>query len=190
MRPSFSIISHAIAAATLLLASAAQANVVTNGSFETGDFTGWTPTGITTFNGVFCPGPGPSVQSGNCSAFFGPLGGLGGITQTLATVAGAAYDISFWTQADGFTPSEIVFNWDGGANEFDQVNPPAGGFVLHSFQLVASSASTTIAFSFRNDPSFIFLDNVVVDASVPEPTSLALVGLAIAGLGAMRRRRQ
>jgi hypothetical protein len=38
------------------IAPAQAANIVTNGSFETGDFTGWTLSGDTTFNGVQCPG--------------------------------------------------------------------------------------------------------------------------------------
>ena len=66
--------------------SAGAVSIVTNGGFETGSFTGWTQTGNTTFNGVQCPGPGPTVHGGNCSAFFGPIGSTGGISQTLVTI--------------------------------------------------------------------------------------------------------
>ena len=76
---------------------------IINGGFETGDFTGWTPTGDETFNGVQCPGPGsPAVFQGNCSAFFGPVGTLGGISQTLdSLIVGNAYTISFAFEPDG-----------------------------------------------------------------------------------------
>src|SRR5437016_2266773 len=73
--------------------SAGAASLVTNGGFETGDFTGWTQTGNSTFNGVQSPGPGPSVREGNSSAFFGPVGSVGGISQTLTTIPGASYFI-------------------------------------------------------------------------------------------------
>lgn len=36
----------------------AAANLVTNGSFETGDFSGWTQVRNTGLSGVFCPGAG------------------------------------------------------------------------------------------------------------------------------------
>jgi len=72
----------------------ASANIVANGSFETGDFTGWTQIGNTGFTGVECPGaPFAGPGDGNCDAFFGPVGSTGGITQNLATVAGVRYFI-------------------------------------------------------------------------------------------------
>ncbi len=77
----------------------AAANLVTNGSFETGDFNGWTQVRNTGFSGVFCPGAG-SVPDGNCAGFFGPAGSDGGIQQTLATSAGTPYNISFYFGAD------------------------------------------------------------------------------------------
>ena len=64
------IVGNLVAAAGLAFAMAGPAQaapqpVLVNGGFETGDFTGWTQTGNTTFNGVQCPGPGPTVFSGN-----------------------------------------------------------------------------------------------------------------------------
>src|SRR5207342_1372158 len=78
--------------ALLCSAAVANANLVTNGGFETGDFTGWTNGGNTGFTGV-----DPGIQhSGTYGAFFGPIGSNGFLSQTLATTAGGVYTLSFW----------------------------------------------------------------------------------------------
>ena len=172
----------AMVAAALLLSGAAQADgLVTNGGFETGDFTGWTQFGNTGFSGVDDNNP----HSGSFAAFFGPVGSLGGISQAIATNPGGQYAVDFWLANEGGTPSEFVFNWDGGVAETDLVNPGAFGYTHFTYNLTATLPSTLISFSFRQDPAFLFLDDVRV---VPEPTTLALLGLGLAGLGFARRK--
>src|SRR6266702_2978921 len=76
--------------------------LVTNGSFETGDFTGWTLTGNTGFTGVECPGaPFAGPGDGACDAFLGPVGSNGTLSQVLTTIPGRFYSINFDFQPDG-----------------------------------------------------------------------------------------
>ena len=185
-------------AAVLLLASVAvRADVVVNGGFETGNFTGWTQFGDTSFTGVvdssatIPPNPSP-VESGTWGASFGPLT-PGGIFQTLPTLPGRFYTVTFGLQdeVDVFgqsTPNSFTFNWNGGAAEFALSNSAAFPYHNFSFSLQATSAATDLRFTFANTPAFWDLDNV--SASIPEPGSMALAGLAATLVAAFHRRRR
>ena len=125
------------------------------------------------------------MPQGSCNAFFGPVGTLGGIQQTLATTAGAQYFISFIFNSDGGTPGNFIVDF-GGQNLLNLVNPPSAGNQTFAFNAIATAASTVLKFQFRDDPGFVLLDGVQV---IPEPASLGLVSLALLGLAASRRRK-
>jgi hypothetical protein len=181
----------AVGLALSTIGSANALNLITNGGFETGDLTGWTLTGNTGFIGVTCPGPSSIVAEGNCSAFAGPAGSLGFVSQGFATTPGEPLYISFDVQFDGNAPSEFSVELDLGTGSqrtlLDLVNPPAGGFEAFTLSAVALLPTTTLSFNLRDDPGFIFVDAARV---VPEPASLALMGIGLAGLWAGRVGRK
>jgi hypothetical protein len=122
------------------------------------------------------------VAEGNCSAFFGPTGGIGGIRQLLSTVAGQSYAITFSFLPDGLDPSSFSAIFDG-ITLINLVTPPAGPYQQYSFLGTASSVNTTLEFDFYDVPGYLDLDGVSVEeAAVPEPTSLLLLGSSLAGI--------
>jgi PEP-CTERM motif len=184
-----------VAVAILLCAPAAFAqNLLTNGGFETGDFTGWTTGGnfedteVTT--GAFYEYSG--AQEGNFYAVLGPVGTDGTLSQSFATTPGASYTFSFWLASVGDNPSDFSAYWDG--NQVLSLTNPNTGSAWSQFTFSETgTGNDTISFSFRDDPAYIALDNVSVTAntggSVPEPSSFLLLGSGALGLAGFIRRK-
>lgn len=194
----FSIAGILAASALGLGVPALANNIVANGNFDANsppDGTApldWTLTHAA-YGSDFFVGAGPvyGAFSPPNSANFGATGDLDDeLSQVLATVAGDSYTISFelaHAESDSLNDFSAWF----GTNEiFSIVNQPAFDYTLESFTAVATSSSTTLAFFGREVPSWYDLDNVDVSGTttVPEPASLGLFGLALAGVALSRRR--
>lgn len=180
-----SLLAPAAALALAAAPASAAVNLVTNGGFETGDFTGWTQFGNTGFTGV----SGGIEFSGDFAAFFGPVGSRGGIRQTLATVAGETYRLRFVLQNNSPDPVNRFGVFLDGITQLAVINSPAFPYTLYEFEFTALDGATTLAFSLQHDPSFYYLDDVSF-ALVPEPATwgMMIAGFGIVGLGLRRRR--
>jgi hypothetical protein len=189
-----------VAAAALALAGVAKAgpvNLVDNGSFETGDFTGWTQGGNTgstaVLSGAYYVYSG--AEDGTYFAVLGPVGSDGTLDQSLATTVGDTYTLSFYLASVGDSPSDFSASL-GGTTLYSVIDPNSGGaYTQYVFGYTATSSSTDLNFTFRDDPAFMALDNIAVTLgapSVPESKTLAagLLALPALGLWTLKRRGQ
>ncbi len=169
-------------AVLFILPSVASADLIYNGGFETGDFTGWILSGN--------PIPGivdtSSPHSGNYAANLFAAGSLGYMEQFLSTTPGTSYNLTYFLQSDGGTPNEFLAQSDG-ATLIDQTNIPSQNYTQYSFSFQATSPSTDLKFGFRDDPGSIHLDDVSV-TPVPEP-ALAWLGLSMIGLAIAKQAK-
>ena len=177
------ILLSAAFAATIVVspAIAAGTNLLANGGFETGDFTGWTLSGNTGYTSVQSSFDGFAPYEGAYFALLGPVGSDGYLSQTFSDTAGAQYDVSFALGSDGGTPNDFGVTVGGFTYGPVYDIPPTGGYTLITGTFVGSG-SDTITLSFRNDPGYLALDAVSVSTAVPEPSTWAMMGLGFAGL--------
>ena len=202
-----------------------QANLITNGSFETpvvpvGGFTNFFA-GSPAITGWTVVGPEVSVINGNftseCCTFPAEDGiqwldltgdvsnAVEGVQQTVATIAGTQYTLSFWV-GNIFDPGGIYGTTStvdvrlGGISgallgAFANNSTTRGTQVWQQFTatFTATGSSTTLDF-LNADPATDNsngLDNVVLNPSgttVPEPGTLLLLGFGLIALGFIRRR--
>ena len=163
------------------------ANIVANGGFENG-LTGWSASGwnaTSNVQGITSAYAGQQFATTGCTSSFCLL------TQTLATTAGQRYDLSF-----AFNPgidvtydrAETRILWNG-LEIADLGTGPEGWVTYNISGLLATASSTVLEFAGFQIPAYNGLDAVSVMA-IPEPASLALLTLALAGIGLSRRKVQ
>jgi hypothetical protein len=197
----------------------ASANLLTNGSFETGSFvnqgnqTMVLPVGSTTISGwtvvadqlawINAGNPwGLSAQDGNFFLDFTayPAGApFGGVAQSIATVPGQQYNLSFYlgsyTQRWGGPPVSIQASAGGTSQTFtDNTTSTGSTWTPFSMLFTASSANTVVSLVGTAGYQYIGLDNVSVVGlgvgAVPEPGSFTLIGAGLSALLFAARRRR
>jgi Bacterial Ig-like domain len=132
-------------------------NLVVNGGFETGNFTGWT---IGTYQ------PDQTIittnsESGNYAAALGPAGGDGSLSQNIPTTAGQQYTLDFWLANMSTATDDFSIKWNG-VTVFSLVNAPAQPYTEHIFTVTGAAGSSTLEFDYRQDPTQWRLDNISV----------------------------
>jgi hypothetical protein len=173
-----------------ILAWPGTANVVVNPGFETGDLTSWITStwqviDLNPHSGTFgavtlCSGP-------QCTDPADPLASF--IAQSIATVAGGSYTLSFWLNTGAFPTegSELKVLW-AGQKVGDFVNVDTGNAYRQIVipNLIAAASTTDLRFFGRQDPSVLYLDDIdverVVQSGVPEPGTVVMALSAVVGL--------
>jgi len=173
-------------------------NLLVNCGFETGDFTGWTlsgndvPSELNNLYGVegIDPVDGISPNSGAYQAFIGDLdSNATTLSQTITTVPGGVYNVSFYLAQDTapVAPySNGMLVSFGGTLLALQLGIPVEGYTRYSWDVDATSSSTTVSITLGNDTGETLLDDAVV-APTPEPATWSM--FLLGGLVVVLARR-
>ncbi|MBL8821175.1 MAG: hypothetical protein JNJ77_01215 [Planctomycetia bacterium] len=170
-------------------ATAGEINLVANGGFETGDFTGWNVSGP--FNSVSDFFPHTGTYSAALGSTTGLPDGPGSLWQMINTQAGIQYELSFYLNCWDDNPESNFFEvyFDGVLLYSETDRPDDGPNWEHFvFTVIGDGSPQELRFNFGNDPHFFFIDDVAV--CVPVPAGFIMAGMGALGLAGMHLRRR
>ncbi len=181
--------------ATLALAGTASATeMLTNGGFESGNFTGWTQFGAVGQTNINAA----DALTGSFGARFSP-NAIGGIFQDITTVAGQAYRLTFDLRhlANLRAPNNsFSVSFDGVVLGSSLNVGTTGPTTTFDYSPIATGLISQLRFSFkdaRDAPANRFsLDDVSLTSitSLPEPQSwfMLTIGFGLIGFAVRRSR--
>jgi hypothetical protein len=150
-----------------------RADLVTNGNFGTGDFTGWTLTPPGTASGIDIDSSNPNTGDTYDALFSFPTTGT--LSQNIATTPGSAYNLSFAVLDDGgFFLDSFLVTFGGLTTTItgDQAFP-GPPYAVQSFLIPGAditAATTTLSFQLTGSSNDWHLDDVsITPATVGVP---------------------
>jgi hypothetical protein len=177
------------ARAAASICDAQAGNLIANCGFENTDASmhllSWTNTGDTQYTFVDDGSTFGAPNSGRRFALIGPPT-EGFLSQTFADLAGQTLRIEFYYASDGVTPQDFHATFNN-TTLLSLTDDAAHGYTHYVFFATATGLDT-LEFGGMTPNGWISLDDVYV--GVAEPGSLALLGIALAGAGVLRRCRR
>jgi len=169
--------------------SQASANLINNGSFESGS-SGWGVSGNVWFDSVLVSDGASSVDFNQYNT-----GGNAVLTQYFSTLVGASYQLEFDFTAHGGGSGPQLLNVQLGTAgsllnaTIADIDPPPYVWETYTFDFIASSTSTLLRFqdiTTNSIGSDGHLDRVSVVAT-PEPATLGLLAIGLLATVVSRR---
>lgn len=186
MRPS--LLRAAVAAVLGVVATSAHAgiNYITNGGFESGDFTGWATTLASSGSDLSVSSPGYTGEFS--AAFAADATEYDSISQLITVIPGQRYALSYWIQNLGQDGDSLQVFVEGAALLTETpVSAPLDEWQMRSFEFQATIPSAQVRFSGYDDKAHFLIDDITV-IILPTPGATALLSLGIICVVIVRRR--